>query len=214
MLETFGERQQLLLRALHAHKSGLTIDELASRLSITRTAVKQHLVALEQGGYVDRGPLRVVTRGRPGRGFRLTERGVELFPKQYSWFSSLLLGGLRAEFGSEGLANRLREIARGIVSQMKTRVHGSSGQGRTEAIVTIMNELSYEAVVSADPTGEIPSIEAHNCVYHNLAREYPEVCQFDIELLEKFSGLKVDHQECIIRGGNVCRFAFRKCDKE
>lgn len=210
MLETFGERQQVLLKALHAKKTGLTIDELASQLSITRTAVKQHLTALEQNGYVSRGSLRLVTRGRPGRSFQLTDRGVDLFPKQYSWFSSLLLGLLKAEEGGDGLAARLRDLARTIASQMKAQVNGLTGEARTEAITRIMNDLSYEAVVTPDADGIMPAIKAHNCVYHHLAREYPEVCQFDLALLETLSGASVDHQECIVRGGNVCRFAFRK----
>jgi predicted ArsR family transcriptional regulator len=209
MLNVFGDRQQELLRSLHRNKKGLTIDELAAALKVTRTAVKQHLVTLEQGGYVDRGVLKL-TRGRPGRAYLLSPRGVDLFPKQYSWFSGLLLRGVKVERGSEGLAQHLRDMAKSIAAALKDRTEGKTGSERLAEIVKLMNELSYEAELHQASEGEPLGIRASNCVYHHLAQEFPEVCQFDLELLARLSGAGVDHQECIIRGGNACRFAFRE----
>jgi len=45
-------------------------------------------------------------------------------------------------------------------------------------------------------------------VFHDLARKNPEVCQFDLALLSTFADSKVDHEECMAKGGNVCRFKF------
>ncbi|MCK7509177.1 MAG: hypothetical protein MZV70_37470 [Desulfobacterales bacterium] len=53
------------------------------------------------------------------------------------------------------------------------------------------------------------TIEASNCVFHHLAAQYPEVCRFDLALLAAFVGTPVEHQECVVRGGQVCRFGFR-----
>jgi predicted ArsR family transcriptional regulator len=53
-------------------------------------------------------------------------------------------------------------------------------------------------------------IEAKNCVYHELARAHPEVCQFDLELLSRFMGMDVTQEECMLRGGQSCRFRFLK----
>ncbi len=36
----------------------------------------------------------------------------------------------------------------------------------------------------------------------------PEVCQFDLSLLSGLTGSKVDLDECMARGGHVCRFRF------
>ena len=85
MLNGFGQRQQELLEMLLFNKSGLTIDDLASQLGISRNAVQQHGAALENGGYLDKGQL-TVTRGRPSQSYVLSRKGVELFPKKYSWF--------------------------------------------------------------------------------------------------------------------------------
>jgi len=34
------------------------------------------------------------------------------------------------------------------------------------------------------------------------------ICHFDLAMMERFTDSKVDHQECMARGGNVCRFKF------
>jgi predicted ArsR family transcriptional regulator len=52
-------------------------------------------------------------------------------------------------------------------------------------------------------------IEATNCVFHHLATRFPEVCHFDLALLSTFVGRPVVHDECIVRGGHVCRFSFK-----
>ena len=70
-----------------------------------------------------------------------------------------------------------------------------------------MDELGYDARTGAN-MGGAPTIEADNCIFHELAMKNPEVCQFDLALLSGFSGSKVELNECMARGGHVCRFRF------
>lgn len=214
MLELFGRRQQDLLKLLLQHKEGLSKDELAVALNITRTAVGQHLSSLELDGYVGRGDERK-TAGRPGRTYVLTSRGAALFPKRYAWFSGLLLQALKAERGSEGLSDWLRAIAGTIATSLAPRVEGKADPERLDEVVRIMDELEFEARAVAAPgaPGET-AIEAQNCIYHELAGTYPEVCQFDLELLTRLTGQDVIHSECMVRGGGVCRFQFQRRAQE
>jgi predicted ArsR family transcriptional regulator len=211
MLATFGSRQQQLLRLLLEHKPGMSVDELAESLEITRTAVTQHLAALERDGYVEKGDLQK-TGGRPGWTYVLTPSGVDLFPKQYSWFAKLLLETIKRDLGSQGLANRLDALAAGLAGELERRLAGKDPDGQVAEIVAIMNELGYTARPVED-AGELPLIEAKNCVYHDLAREHPEVCQFDLGLLSNLMHRGVEHLECMVRGGNACRFRFRDENK-
>ena len=41
---------------------------------------------------------------------------------------------------------------------------------------------------------------------HGLASQHPQVCKFDLAYMEAVSGRRVHHMECIVRGGQVCRF--------
>src|SRR5690349_19940003 len=109
MMEAFGERQQQLLKTLLRRKGGLSIDELAAELQITRPAIRQHLMALKRLEYVEQGEL-MATGGRPGQTYRLTQKGYDLFPKQYSWFSEVLLENLHTQLGDRGLGELMERL--------------------------------------------------------------------------------------------------------
>jgi len=206
MLERFGRRQQELLKLMLKNKGGISIDELAAEAQITRPAVRQHLTALEAEGFVRKGEERK-TAGRPGQTYVLTVRGTDLFPKQYSWFSALLLQAMKEERGSEGLEEWLRGLAGTVAASLESRLMDKDGERRLEEVVAILNELAFEAnAVLPEGRPEAPAIEASNCVYHDLAQQFPEVCQFDLALLSKLTGSVVDHEECMVRGGTLCRF--------
>jgi predicted ArsR family transcriptional regulator len=64
-------RQHQILKLLLENKRGLSIDEFAAALSISRTAVQQHLSNLERDGYIQAGVFNK-TAGRPVRTFVLT----------------------------------------------------------------------------------------------------------------------------------------------
>lgn len=205
MLTGFGQRQQELLKLLNKHKQGLTIDELAEAAGITRTAVRQHLATMEADGLVEHGPLRE-TAGRPSRLYRLAERGMEIFPRQYSWFSELMLASIRKERGADGLATWLRELAVSVASSFESELAGLPTEQRIARTIELMNQLSYEAEQASAEDGPEPAIDACNCVFHHLAMKFPEVCQFDLALLERMSGTGMTQTRCMVRGDQVCRF--------
>jgi DeoR family suf operon transcriptional repressor len=210
-VQALGERQQAVLRLLQREKDGLTIEELVARLAITRTAVRQHLAALERDGYVRKEGLRV-TGGRPGFLYVLTPAGNELFPKQYPWFSTLVLARMREQLGQDGLTRFTRELAAAVAAGLAPRLEGKGPRERIEEVARIMNELGYDARVVAE--GTTPCIVASNCVYHHLAREFREVCEFDLGLLEHLTGARAGHTECMVREGKVCRFPLEPAEPE
>jgi DeoR family transcriptional regulator, suf operon transcriptional repressor len=207
MFYGFGNRQRELLEKLLFKKIGLTIDDLAKELSISRNAVQQHTLALEKGGYIEKGKL-TSTGGRPSQIYVLSEKGVDLFPKQYSWFSELLLGSLKSQLGTEGLEIKMHEIAKNLANSLKPKLAGMSLPEKIFEVSRIMQELGFETEV--DEGGKLPAIVAHNCVYHHLAMEFEEVCQLDRSLLESLLDHEINHEECIIKGGEVCKFKIKK----
>ena len=206
MLSAFGSRQQNLLKALLYEKNGLTIDSLAEKLKITRTAVKQHLTALLELNLVCRGDTEG-SIGRPCQLYKITDDGKNLFPKQYSWFSALLVKNLYARLGEDGLKEFLQELASTVVPSLLDRTRNKEGEELLEEVIQIMNELGYEAQLKNG------KIEASNCVYHDIAKSCSTVCQFDIELLSRLTNSTIDHEECMVRGGHICRFSCHKNSK-
>jgi predicted ArsR family transcriptional regulator len=211
MLEILGERQKDFLRLLLKNKEGLTVEGFSQQLGITRNAVRQHLASLEN----DRLVAKSVTRpsgGRPEQLYILTERGSELFPRHYSWFAQMLMEMIEQEVGSEEVGQRLSAMGARIAKNLR----GNDETPRTlpeklEKITAVLEDLGYNARMR--PAGAlkgIPIIEAQNCVFHDLAKKNPAVCQFDLALLESFTDSSVIHEECMAKGGNACRFRFEE----
>jgi predicted ArsR family transcriptional regulator len=207
VLEILGDRQKQLLRLLLRSKPGLTVDELASALKITRNAVRQHLAALQRDGLVALGATRP-SGGRPQQLYALTEKGKEVFPRHYSWFAQLVIEAIKHEHGAEGLRKRLESVGAAVAAQLRTQSPElDSREQKVRKLAAVMERLGYDAR-SVAGTDKAPVIEADNCVFHELAVKNPEICHFDLAMMGAFSDSKVEHQECMARGGNACRFKF------
>lgn len=207
MLAVLGTRQQELLNQLLIHKSGLTVDELSKSLEITRNAIRQHLAALENAGFVVQGVTRA-TGGRPEQLYTLTEEGKEIFPRRYSWFAQLIVESIKQESGKEGLQESLNTMGTNVANTLLMQNNGlENQQQKLEKLADIMNQLGY-STRNVGVIDGIPIVEAVNCIFHDIAVKNPEVCQFDLALLSKFTDSTIEHQECMATGGNVCRFKF------
>ncbi|ATP51577.1 MarR family transcriptional regulator [Pseudomonas putida] len=202
MLEGLGRTQQDLLHALLHQPAGMSIDDLAQALAITRTAVRQHLAALERDGLVMRGATRPTGR-RPEQLHQLTEHARELFPRQYPLLANLLIDEVAGIIGHDALQVLMRQLGRKLAADLERQVVDEA------RIVQHMNTAGYEAEVIFRSAGE-PQIVAHNCVFHHLAKAHPVVCELDLALIGALGGAEVSHEECLLRGGQVCRFALRK----
>ena len=205
MLELLGNRRHELLKLLLRSKGGLTVEELSKDLNITRNAVRQHLAGLVADGLVAGGATRA-TGGRPERLYHLTDAGRESFPRRYSWFAGLIVESIMTEGGIGALRRRLATLGTTVARKLRASHPGlTSRKQKIEKLAALMEDLGY------DTGGKTPNdhtIEAFNCVFHDLAQANPEVCQFDLALLSTFTDSKVEHAECMAKGGNVCRFKF------
>jgi len=201
MLQGLGRTQQDLLNALLHHAHGMSIDELAEHLAVTRTAIRQHLAALERDGLVLRGATRPTGR-RPEQLYRLTDHAKEQFPRQYQMLASVLIDEVADLIGPVALAALMRSLGHKLARDREQHVVDES------TIVQHMNQAGYEAEVFFRSSGE-QEIVAHNCVFHRLAAQHPVVCELDLALIGALGGGEVEHSECMVRGGHVCRFKLR-----
>ncbi|KEX93449.1 HTH domain-containing protein [Pseudomonas umsongensis] len=201
MLQGLGRTQQDLLNALLHQAGGMSIDELAEHLAVTRTAIRQHLAALERDGLVLRGETRPTGR-RPEQLYQLTDHAREQFPRQYQLLASALIDEVADIIGPEALATLMRNLGRKLALDREQQVVDET------KIVQHMNQAGYEAEVFFRSSGD-QEIVAHNCVFHRLAAAHPVVCELDLALIGALGGAEVEHTECMVRGGNVCRFKLR-----
>jgi DeoR family transcriptional regulator, suf operon transcriptional repressor len=208
MATLLGNSQQEVLNQLLERKSGATVDELTKAIGLSRTAINQQLVALEKDGSVCKTTPRK-TAGRPQHVYVLTEAGANRFPKQYSWFSKMLIETLRQQVGPEQVSQYMYDLGVKLSAALIPRLVGKNRSERITEIVRIMNETGFVArTFAAAPGDKLLRIECKNCVYHDLSKEYPEVCRFDIGFLSGLMGAQVEHQTCMQRGSDACKFRF------
>jgi predicted ArsR family transcriptional regulator len=202
--ESARSRDRILELMLRSEEP-LTVQALSAALGISRNAAHQHVAALEREGLVERASA-IRTRGRPSQGYRLSAAGSATFPRQYALLAKQLLDELSRTLGPD----ELRQAMERIGSSLADSLRGKVGADPDEAVATIaglMRELGYES--KAVESGEGLEIEAHNCVFHDLAMADPAICEVDLSLLRNLSGKDVEHRRCMARGERSCRFAFK-----
>jgi len=204
-LSTFSQRQQTLLRSLLQHREGLTVSDLTHKLSISRNAVNQHLNSLDCAGFIDNA-MSSSTGGRPSKVYMLSAKGLELFPRHYALFSSLLIQWIKQKLGEAELEICMKELGALVAEEFRPQVqkHTTQTDQMTE-VANIMQELGYEARIETD-TKDVSEIIASNCVFHQLAKDSQEICKLDTSLMSHLLEADIEHRECIIKGGRCCRF--------
>jgi len=188
-----------ILGILLRSEEPLSVQALATRLSVSRNAAHQHVSALEREGLIERDSA-IRTKGRPSQGYRLSRAGSATFPRQYALIARQLLEEMSRHLGPAELRAALQRIGNSLADSLPL-------EDRAIATVAgLMRELGYESSAVEGPDG--PEIEARNCVFHDLAMADPTICEVDLALLRSMTGRSVEHRRCMARGERSCRFAF------
>jgi predicted ArsR family transcriptional regulator len=210
-----GISQTEILRTLLYASNGVNIDQLSQKLGISRNATYQHVKTLERDGLIT-GHKVEKTKGRPGQTYRLTREGQATFTQSYAMIASLLVGVIKQRLGHEETVKLFRELGSALAIELDNDLAALDVKERIEKISNALRTLGYETVpeLAQEPDTGVPSILAHNCVFHDVAEQHSEVCEMDLALLETLSGCSVEHNECIVRGGRTCRFRFHPTKQE
>lgn len=208
-LESARSRDRILDLLLRS-EGPLSVQSLAGSLGISRNAAHQQVMALEREGLIERD-VAIRTRGRPSQGYRLSAAGGATFPRQYALLARQLLEELSRHLGPAELPGAMERIGISLADGLRSGLAPNPSQ-RVEQIAGLMRRLGYESAPVEGPEGT--EIEAHNCVFHDLAVADPNICEVDLALLRSLSGKKVDHLRCMARGERSCRFAFRPPDPD
>lgn len=201
-LSSLSDRQQTLLRLILHSNQGLTLDQLAKQLDISRNAVMQHIACLEKQQCIDTHMLPS-SGGRPCRAYILSDTGRALFPKQYALFSSALLKTLGHQLDKQQLESVLHTMGQELAEPFKARVNSSSNT--IEEIQQVMEELGYETS-QGSMVSEPHHIIAKNCVFHDLAMENESICVLDRALISSLLGTQVEQSSCMAKGDDNCQF--------
>ena len=196
-----GSRDRILELLLKSEEP-LNVQALSAALGISRNAAHQHVMAMEREGLIE-SDSAIRTKGRPSRGFRLSAAGRATFPRQYALLAKQLLQELSRHLAPDELGGAMERIGANLADTLS----GGEGVRSVATIAGMMRELGYESKAVEGEDG--PEIEAHNCVFHDLASADPAICEVDLSLLRSLSGQNVEHRRCMAKGERSCRFAFK-----
>ena len=209
-MKNLHDNQSKILEYLLNHHEGASLDELAAHLGLTRTAVQQHVLKLLDLGYMTYSDAKGSV-GRPRRHYLISDEGIDVFPKKYSWLANAILAQLAQKLGPGGAKTFMRELAGVVAQSLESQIRPTDPPAlRLKKVTELLNDLGYRAALKTGDSSKEGVIEAVNCVYHSVAKVHPELCQFDVSLIEKASGMDVRLDSCIARGGAVCRFCITK----
>ena len=179
----------------------MTISELASRLDVTATAVRQRLNRLMDAKLVQR---KAVTegRGRPSHRYSLTSLGRRETGGNFADLAVALWEEIRS------ISNL--EVRRGLLQRIADRmadsydVAGSSTKDRMQSVAKLFGERSVPITVGEK--GELPVLTATCCPYPDLAEQDRSVCAMEKMMLSEMVGEKLSLTECRLDGGTCCTF--------
>ena len=188
---------------------GLSIDALAKVLDISRAAVQQHVIGLEGDGYIKKISLNK-TAGRPEVIYGITDKGINYFPKQYAWFSDLILNELRQEMGPEGLKDYMQKLGVRVANNLRSQFEGKNLNDRMYELLLIMTNLGFQVKTDIESETRKSVIRANNCIYHDLAQKHNEICAFDLALMSSLLDKEVMQLSCMAKGDCSCRFRIHE----
>jgi len=208
MLKKVSSRQHQILECLLESRNGLSVDELAKALDISRTGVQQHFVVLERDGYIRKSTLNK-TAGRPVTIYVITDKGNNYFPKQYAWFSDLILSDLQQEIGPDRFKAYMQKLAGKLADKLRGKFEGKNLTQRVDELAIVMNDLGFQVKVDIEPESEGTNMEAYNCIYHDLAQQHHEICAFDLALMSSLLDKEVEQLSCMAKGDCNCSFRVK-----
>jgi DeoR family transcriptional regulator, suf operon transcriptional repressor len=189
-------------------------QELADRLGVSSTAIRQHLTTLEAVGLVMRR--KVVTQpSRPTYLYRVSPQGMRVFPKRYDLLLTQLIEVLTERQGPDGAGAIIEAAARRVAERVPARLTRADGQDRWQQFLEWLEaEFAWQADV-AEEAGHARRLTIHQCPFQDLSKTQPDVCGlfFGTLIRAVFEGTAVEHASVATMPA-CCAFVVRLAQPE
>jgi predicted ArsR family transcriptional regulator len=192
LLDTTRGRIVTLLR-----RGGLTADDIAAELGLTRSAIRVQMMAMERDGVVRRVGKRPGTT-RPSQVFELTPEVEQLLSKAYVPLLAQLVGVFAEALPRQQLETLLRLSGKRLADEL---AHGRRQAGVIRARAGAASEMMNEhlgAMTHVEGNGGIV-IRGAGCPLAALTGKHPGVCLAMETLVTEIVGVPV--RVCCDRDG-------------
>lgn len=187
----------------------LPVSEIAEQLGITEMAIRRHLNTLERDLYIDTELTRQAM-GRPTNVYFLTEKGHDLFPKNYADIAVDFLQDIEETDGLDKIEQLFKRREEKLVDRYEERMKGLTFEEKVTALAHIQNEKGYMVQVDKTEQGEYV-LKEYNCPISDVAKEYNQACECELSLFQKLLGTQqVERTECLAKGGTHCVYVLKE----
>lgn len=205
---------QSFLTILHRHEP-VTIQDMCEATGVTATAVRQRLVRLDAEGLVCRQLARQ-ERGRPHYMYTLTSDGLKLLGDQHGEMAALLWREVMRIEQPEVKSRILTHIRQSLVERFGARSPMEPLAERMQGMCTTLAEFGFDLECLPTDSDEsaacgnaLPVLREHNCPYHEIAEESPEICELEQSVFSEILGASVELSACRLHGNRCCEFQVR-----
>ncbi len=186
---------------------------LADNQGLSTMAVRQHLYALQDEGFVEyhESPRPV---GRPAKLWSLTQAAERFFPDAHAELTAGLLGAMQSAFGEDGLRKLIAERTAQQIRTYAEKVDAESDlQGKLWALAALREQEGYMALVQddVDGDGDYLLIENH-CPICVAARACSGLCDGELTVFRAVLGphADVERTDHLLAGARRCAYRVRR----
>ena len=219
LADVFGDPTR---RGIYRHLRGVTVplsaSEVAEVFGVHRTVARAHLEKLAELGLVESGTRRRSGGGRPAKTYVLTAERLEVMlpPRRYERLSRFLLRLIDSTVEPEVAGELAFALGRDFGAETAAEIAGDDVQPPIKlaprAALAWMDEAGYSVTLDDGAKGVV-AVEIRNCVYRELAEEYPDiVCPFDRGTVCGMLGVDASahtQTHSMSAGDDYCRHEFR-----
>ncbi len=201
-----SESSDRVLLDLIRRSGPVTVVEMAARLGVTGTAIRNRLARLLGAGLVERRA-ESNGRGRPRHTYEVSVLAQKQLGQNYADLAVALWEELMGTIPDRKLrrqlfvrvTERMAEIYRGQVS-------GNEWEGRLVQLTNLLLDRGVEAEVAHNAAGAIPLLRQHSCPYYELAEADRSICALERKMFEKVLGRGLRLSQCRLDGDRFCDF--------
>ena len=179
---------------------------LAADHGTTTMAIRQHLYALQDEGFVSFSEMpRAV--GRPAKVWSLTDAAQKFFPDGHADLTTGLIGAMRAVFGEDGVQRLIQERTAEQTALYARRLDPlNSLKDKLEELAAIRNEEGYMAAVERE--GDDFLFVENHCPICAAASVCSGLCAGELTVYKAVlgPGVAVERTDHILAGARRCAY--------
>jgi len=188
----------------------LTALQLKDKLGINESAVRRHLQKLENKDLI-KHHFEKASKGRPKKYYELSEKGLELFPKETSLLLNILIKRLEDELSEEKMESLMKKVGNDLEEYLKPDDEDEDIEIKLKKLVDNFNDLGFFSSYKKEEDGFL--IEYRNCIFSDVSKEFARyICGIHKNIMKNLIGKDIDFEQksSILNGDEICQQKIKR----